>query len=664
MTRNRLAPLAVALGAAACTSNPYVIGAVCPPFDAGAVADPRCGGSGSGTTFGVDFATSGASQLGALALPSGDVAPVWRLLGQGASATSWTADVGGSLGVMSGAQASDAAPFTDGTRAAQLAAMPTYLAADATTGAVGADDFALEVVLRGAAGASLLDKRAGATGWSLRETAAGQLVLDLDDGVAPVVEVSSGTLTANAWYHCLFWVGRATVARADCDGSMGTPVTMPALGALDSSTEIVAGGGAAIEVAEVALFRVPAGGLGSPSAWSGLGGRRFAQLTGTSPRIAHGSATPTPGLRGSEAYLDLQPATGPRELFLVGADWPRVVCRYDTLGARPCGYLSEPVRARHVPVAPSAWQANELLVTDDATSFTGAPQVRFAALSATTANAVHSLSFTGAFGAARQILSFFARASAAAARVEVSVGAAGVAAFDVGGGSVSSAPAAVRATIEPWGGGIFRCSYALDAAAGPSTYTIGVLDATGAEMYAGSGTATVEIAGLQLDTGLAVAGSLLGADPQPADHLTFTADDGNLPAGTATYESLSVLLPAGPRVTDQAIININHEGSFADQVQLFVRGDAGLVKFWDLSGGATHWTFDGSVSVIDGARHTVVAGWDAASARLAIDGKTVMQQALIANATPFGLDRIDVGFSETSAGALEGLVGGLQIGAM
>src|SRR5579862_753119 len=165
MTRNRLAPLAVALGAVACTNNPYVIGAVCPPFDAGAVADPRCGGSGSGATFGVDFATSGASQLGALALPSGDVAPVWRLLGQGASATSWTADVGGSLGVMSGAQASDAAPFTDGTRAAQLAATPTYVAADATTGAVGADDFALEVVLRGAAGASVLDKRAGATGW-------------------------------------------------------------------------------------------------------------------------------------------------------------------------------------------------------------------------------------------------------------------------------------------------------------------------------------------------------------------------------------------------------------------------------------------------------------------------------------------------------------------
>jgi hypothetical protein len=37
------------------------------------------------------------------------------------------------------------------------------------------------------------------------------------------------------------------------------------------------------------------------------------------------------------------------------------------------------------------------------------------------------------------------------------------------------------------------------------------------------------------------------------------------------------------------------------------------------------------------------------------------QAAIISNAQPFALDRIDVGFSLASSGALEGLVAGLRI---
>jgi hypothetical protein len=673
MKRNGLALLVLAQvwASGACTNNPYVIGEVCPGVGADASADPRCGATNMNTTLAINFGTSGVSQLGALGLPSGNVTPTWRLLGQGSSATGWTADVGGALASTGVAVANEAAPFSVDTRAAVLAVTPTYVAGDATTGAVGGDDFALEIVLRASAGATLLDKRAGATGWALRETTAGVLTLELDDGAAPVVTVSSEALTTNAWYHCLFWVSHGVSARADCDGHMGAPVTMPALDGLDSATKIAAGGGTPIELAEVALFRVAPGGLGDPSTWLGVGGRRFAQLTGTDPQIARGSATPAPGIRGSEAYLDLQAVGGPRALFLVGADWPRVACRVDKKGTRVCGYLSEPERTRLAPADPRAWVANELTLAERGPTFPD-PLVRFETLVPSATNAAHALSFSGALGAARQIFSFFVNASgAASARLEASAGGAGTAVFDLAAGTVVAAPTAVgsSAAIEAWGGGTFRCSYVFDADVGPTTYTLHLVDAAGNETFAGAGAGTIAVAGLQVDVGLAYAGSLLGVPTigkiQPPDRLTFVAE-GNLPTGASTTVSVTVLLPAGARLTDQAMVNINNGGTFQDQVQLFARGDSGLAGFWGLSTMGTHWTFDAPASspVTDGARHVVVGTWTASLARLAIDGASTTQAQMLAGAPAIPLDRIDVGFSEASSGALEGLAGSLEIGAM
>ena len=97
-----------------------------------------------------------------------------------------------------------------------------------------------------------------------------------------------------------------------------------------------------------------------------------------------------------------------------------------------------------------------------------------------------------------------------------------------------------------------------------------------------------------------------------------------------------------------------------------MRGDAagaGHVKFWRLEGGAAHWAFDGAVPVIDGFRHSMQASWTGTSARLVIDGAPATMRAQLPD-SQFDLDRIDVGFSQASSGAIEGLVAGLQIGAM
>ena len=139
------------------------------------------------------------------------------------------------------------------------------------------------------------------------------------------------------------------------------------------------------------------------------------------------------------------------------------------------------------------------------------------------------------------------------------------------------------------------------------------------------------------------------------------------PSGAAGVVSLRVLVPSGPRSNDQASLNRNRGGTYDDQVQLYVRGDAagaGNVKFWRLEAGQARWAFDGLVPVTDGAPHDVLATWGMTSALLRVDGRSTQMAVQMPSAAPFGLDRIDVGFSQLSSGPLEGLVAELHVGAM
>jgi hypothetical protein len=677
-----IVPLALAFAAAACTRNPYFIGSVCPAADTSVDVDPRCatisptpdGGTpdggmtpDGGATFVVDLAHSGTSLLGPLPLASGPVQPTLWLRGEHATATGWPAEGGGTLGRGAGLPVTGMeAPFNDGTAAVGLPAdAAAYVAADVALGAAGMDDFALEIVLRAAPGATIFSKSAGAVGWSLRTNAGGQLVLALGDGDAThAVEIASSGLTAGAWYHCLFWASRAAGGQAFCDGQAGTLVTLPALATLDApAATLAAGGGAAVRVADLALFRVAAGGLGAAPSWPAVASRRFVTVAGAYPRVAGVMAAPVAGIkiRESEAYLDLQAVAGAaRRLFLVGADWPRVACRTDVNGKHGCGYLSETQRTRLAPGDASAWQAAGVTLAPSAVLFAdGEP--RMTALIPSMATTTHTLSFTGTLGGARQVFSFFVHRDGAA-RVGASVGTIGTAVFDLVAVTASSPTAKTSTTIEPWGGDLFRCTYAFDPPNGPTTYSVRLQDAAGAETFAGTGAAAVEIAGLQVDVDHVFAASLLGADMQPSDRLIFAAV-GNLPPGPSTTISASVMLPAGTRLIDEAIVNINHGGSFEDQVQLFMRGDKGLMKFWGLHNNLARWSFDGA-SVVDGAQHDVVASWNATSALLLVDGVGMPMPVMAMNPAPVGLDQIDVGFSESSSGWLEGLVSGLQIGAM
>jgi hypothetical protein len=662
-----------------CTSNPYFIGSGCPgangpsrdatPCGATVVGAAGASSDDSGLSFAVDLDQSGVSRMSAeLELPAGPLGAALRLRGENATASAWPSDDAAFSLQMGGIPVlALAAPFTDDTGAVGLSSgSSTYMAESSDAGALGSDDFAIELVFRTATGATLVDKRGSGVGWAVNVTPEGVLTLDLQDAQSSV-QILSEPLVPEAWYDCLFWVSHAAGGRVYCNGREGASTDVSALGNLDGATTLAIGGGPVVgdlaEVALLAVFDAKVGLLGDPVNWPGISRKRFAALTGVSPRAALGSALPQTGLRDSAAYLDLQKDSTTR-LFLVGPDWPRVTCLRDAAGVRDCGYLSEPKRTRWASPEAAAWTASELSVSPNQADFADGER-RMSALVPSPALAPHTLSWTGTYSGARQVLSFFVRAEAGQF-VAASVSNRVAVIFDLGAGAVVTAvPASsgVRTTIEAWGNGLFRCSYAFEPDAGALTYQLEALgDASGAPFAGDGSSAWLDLAGLQLDVGEANAGSLLASDTEAADQLTFLADDGNLPTSSAVNVALRVLLPAGARLTDQAVLSLNLGGEFENQVELYVTGDTGQLKFWGLRDGATHWAFTHPASFTDGLRHTIEADWQTGAAQLSVDGVPATENALIANTPPFSLDRIDVGFSSSSSGSLEGLLAGIEIG--
>jgi hypothetical protein len=651
------AALAAFAALTSCNTNPHYIGDVCP-----GAAD----GTNACVTFAVSLDRSGVSQLPfELALPAGPVRPIERLRGETAMGGVWTADVGGELPRSAASPMLDLeAPFTDDTRAVGLATgAPSYVATLGTTAALGGDDFAIEVVLRAAAGATLFEKRGSGVGWALNERADGALVLGVADATQAVErQIASAPLVESAWYHCVAWVSRTDGGRVDCNGRAGAPVDVGTLGDLDSQASLAAGGGAAsARVALLSIYRVPRGGLGAAAGWQEMSARRFAAVTGAGA-IALGSAAPRSGMRDSPAYLDMQRSVGgARQLYLVGPDWPRVACRTDSANAHDCGYLSEPARVRFVPADANGFTASEVAVNAGQAAFADG-EARMAGLIPTTASAPHSLTTTSHFDAAHHVFSFFARAGAAS-RVAVSAGGFGAAIFEVSAGAVVSAPSGVEATIEAWGQGLFRCGYGFDASPGETAYLIRLVDpnpaAAADALFAGDGvTAAVFVAGLQTDVGLRAPGSLLAADTQAADRLAFAADDGNLPDRASVSFTLRMIAPGAARTTDQPILSLNRAGLSEDQVQLFVAGTSGQLEYSGVGGGVSRWVIEPKSTLADGQRHVIAGAWSTTSARVSINGVVDSQPATAA--TGFRLDQIDVAFSPQSSDHLEGLVAGLQ----
>jgi hypothetical protein len=651
-----------------------------PPTDTpspGDLAPPGMCTKETSCRLAVDLDKSGVGSLNdTLTIGATNLPAALRYQGENATTTAWMGAPGPALARSTGTPALAVdTPFTDATRAVGLGGTgAVYAAATAEAGALGADDFVLEVVLRAAPNATVVSK---GSGWSIVTLASGALALDLNDGTRTARAGTSEPLLSRAWYHCLFWVSRNTGGRIDCNGRPG-PVADPAmlggLGAIGTAGTLAIGGvnpptGDDVQLAFFQLFRAAAGLLGPPGTWTQVSRRRFFEMTGVFPQFAMGTPMPAENLRDSAAYLDMQrTAGGPRRIFLVGPDWPRIACRTDAAGERVCGYLAEAGRSRQIDPTAGTWIASEATVAAGNVLFIDGEQ-SMDAVTASAANARHTLIRSEGVPTDRNAFSFFVRAGSSQ-RVGASVGSLGMAVYDLAAGSATppNPPnGIIAATIEPWGNGIYRCGYIYEDMGGQLEHRLHLLNNAGDEIFAGDGMPVIHVAGFQLDENTAYPASLLAVGQQQPDRLTFVGNDGNLPGGGPVMLALRVNLPPWPRYLDAAVVNINRGGSNVDQINLFVVGysagaSAGVFQFKGTSQGGTHWVVNHPLRSTDGKAHALIAEWGGGMARLSIDGglprgngETNVSAAL------YTFDRIDVGFSSRSSGPLQGLVGRLEL---
>jgi hypothetical protein len=601
---------------AACSAGPFFIGE-----QEGGSPNPRCADASCEGRLEIAFDRSGTS---AWENPRAR----WILRGEAATDTRWPIEGGGELGPRAAPIVGLDTPFTDSTRAVSTA----FEAADPALAALGSGDVMLEAVFRAAPGALY---RKGDLSLAAGET------LRLSAGGA---SVESEPLVPGAWYHCAFLLRRGVDTAVVCNGRALRTGAIAATDFDTGATAVVADGSA--HVAWLAAFDL------DPATTTDSIRARFLALTGALPEIAGGTSLPLNGVRDSPAFVDLVRGSA-RRLHLVGPDWPRLACRSD--GAIVCGYLAEPARFRRIPWRAREWHASAATVAADAFPF-ATDLFGMDALIADASSDAHELSHDEGPGDSRQVFSLFARAgSMSLLRVRIE-GRASVL-FDLAAAAIAEDDPRAYASVEPWGDGIVRLSIIVDGS-GERRFAIAPENAAGTA-FAGDGSAQVYLTGFQLEVNAGFATQLLGSDEQASDELSFIGDDGNLPTERAGAIAVELFAPSEPRIHDGALVNLNRNASFDEQVNLFVTHE-GHVLFWGLSDGASRWSFGSGESAL-GRRALVRARWTDTIAELEVGGERSAHD-LSATLGDASFDRADIGFSSVSSAPLQGLLHHLRIG--
>jgi len=281
-------------------------------------------------SFSMDFPAS----YGASSLPTAidGCSTVFRYVGDDATTTTWSGDVGETL---------DAAcfagdftlgletPLADGTEAAQAPGTAKRCYQPDASGTYDLDfsstDIVIEVVFKvGAFGGVLFAKNdsGGGPGWVIRQIGGPVIRAQLEDSGGVVVP-GTATIATGAWYHGILASDQDGSARWYVNGNAsGSAQSVAALGSTSNADLFTIGqfsggnGGGVNEIALLAAYTCGASGLPSMAT---LARQRHAQLTGVYPQSSDGTATPATIDRSTAATL-----TRGGLYYTVGEDWPRV----------------------------------------------------------------------------------------------------------------------------------------------------------------------------------------------------------------------------------------------------------------------------------------------------------------------------------------------------
>lgn len=319
--------------------------------------------------FGGDSSLSNLSQ--SLTINSQAVDPTFFYEGKSATTSSWTATVGENLAIAgSGSDPTPNrdTPLTDITDEGVLFNNGKYYSA--SSGDWGTEDGVIELLFRasGTTNATMLFHNDGTNGYRVYVNASDQLVFEAA-GSSSTVSVTSGALTANAWYYAALYYDASGSAQWYVNGvASGSAANVSGVGSLTASTNLLVGSSGTNHFDNIIAFSS----LYLGASWldthlqSDVANERFTKITGFYPALFKETALPSVQQRNSIAILDKIIFGEATKFFSVGAYWPRFVQRRDSQSNRDLDFVHSNGFPYSEDLSKSSWSKTRLTVDNSA----------------------------------------------------------------------------------------------------------------------------------------------------------------------------------------------------------------------------------------------------------------------------------------------------------
>jgi len=343
-------------------------------------------------------------------------------------------------------------------------------------------------------------------------------------------------------------------------------------------------------------------------------------------------------------------------LRTAAADEPRFDC--DPLTGACRGLLVEEQRSNLLPYSnafgDASWTRTRSSVTADVTGLAAPDGTQtFCKLVEDTSTNSHFIFRSAAYAAgSTYTLSVFAMAGERhRLRLQVNgqyAGSAAVANFDLSAGAAETQQCET-ARIEHIGGGVYRCSMTLAAdAAASCTTAFMLLDASGANSYAGDGASGLYLWGAQLEEG-AFPTSCIKTE---ASTMTRAADLTSVPTAAGAWyntgEDQGTLVAVFDKMSETTAMIATLWNDGANRFVISQRADGASVAMTMVTGGVQRVNTDILSPVAPGAVHTVAACFQVNDCAACADGGAVAADSDTADKVVTGISALNIGFYTSS----------------
>lgn len=619
------------------------------------------GGSGAGLAAPVDTFVA-LNSSGAALVPSNvtinsvTVVPTARY--EGASLSGTDGSLPGIVGptmTTTGAGASvtaELAPFTGGDAAIGMANGKNLIGT--VSGPVNAafdlasNDFILTLVVATTAATSGVIRKStsglvpgvGNAGWQIA-LAPTSAALTISDGTN--VKTLTATLLANTHNVVQFYCDKSEASvnggQVFVNGTLNASLDMSGVGSITAALGSLLFGSAF--TGAITFFSVHqqaawfAGGATNATQWLVAAAAQAAQFVGTRATTALGTATPITATRSSAAYLDRITQTSPliRQLFLVGANWPRLCRRRSLAGSTDMSGAVLENQATNIALQSetfdnAAWTQVAGTVTANAVRAPNGTTTADAYIADNTAS-LHALAQTITLTAVGHVFSCFVKAGDKNFVIlENQTIANGRVWFNLGTGAVATTQAGiVEARIEPYGDGWFRVSARFTGTVAAHTLAVYTASADNNATSTGDGaTTSMHVWGAQVETSpqdtipSTYIATTTVAVTRTSDQLQYKMDDGNFnaPVGRISVDLLYTFLKAPTNV--HVVLTVSPGLSIADGYDVRTNNSTGFAQVREQVAGVSEYGITGTASIVDGEKHTVTNIYATNAGKLLVDG--------------------------------------------